>query len=719
MSDVVGLLRVGTYSPVYAKPGEDTDWVKQQTIDKKGIVGLLTILRAKKHKQEGKVDAKIFVLTAKTGAGKSTLMIYELFRNFIKKKHSRATLLCTQPKILLAQSKAKEVALFYKDLKLGVNVGYSTSAETVKPTGGQSIVYLTTQTLNNMLLKSEPIAFGSRHPLIVIDEAHETSIEILTTLRRLRDFVVKHHKEKWCPLVVITSATIYPPEFVTYFGADPRSPFNSALVKGTTNFPIAEEYLPEDMANTDVVAVSIEKCVESVKMLIGKSEKINDPNKRFDDILVMHKGPSELTRTIEGVTKELRKQYKVYTAEDIFKLVAPPEEARKDIVWFTMVKLTGPGIAEGTDDYLITFKGRLNGERRIFVSSPVAESGVTFNNLGVVIDSAWHYVPVTYPLIGVGSLLSLPISQLSKTQRIGRTGRRAPGKYIGLYTKAVGEAFAPNDYPSTILDKDASMSIITLISSDHLSMFLEYNRSLVGVSKLIAFQRSKKLFPPFDVLNDGRLLYDFSFDVATKAFRILFQNELITRKGQLTATGYQLALLGKGTIAETLLTATMSKDLVHEFDISLFASLLSKCFREYTFEAKLRCTDKIDEFFIDGQKRKASNPSIALFGYAQELVVKLANGDNELYKWADERGLKLSPLLKVVMDTIINYKPMYEETLLPYVDSDSVRRAKIIRAATHALSLFEGAKTILAVVKADPRDHFLSARWHNITPSDE
>jgi ATP-dependent helicase HrpB len=73
-------------------------------------------------------------------------------------------------------------------------------------------------------------------------------------------------------------------------------------------------------------------------------------------------------------------------------------------------------------------------QRKIILSTNVAESSITIEGVTAVIDSGLARVAVDSPWTGLPSLNVQRISQASATQRAGRAGRTRPGRVIRLYT---------------------------------------------------------------------------------------------------------------------------------------------------------------------------------------------------------------------------------------------------------------------------------------------
>ena len=133
-------------------------------VDEIAIEYIIKII--KKHMNEfgynrADLSDRIWIIQAKTGSGKSTVIPVELFRILRNKDtpvvnvYSGASVLCTQPRILTAIELAKNVnninSPWNPDMIMGKTVGYQTGPFTNKPPKG--LVYATlgvlTVQLNN------------------------------------------------------------------------------------------------------------------------------------------------------------------------------------------------------------------------------------------------------------------------------------------------------------------------------------------------------------------------------------------------------------------------------------------------------------------------------------------------------------------------------------------------------------------------------------------
>lgn len=76
------------------------------------------------------------------------------------------------------------------------------------------------------------------------------------------------------------------------------------------------------------------------------------------------------------------------------------------------------------------------GRRKIVLASAIAETSVTIEGIGVVIDAGLARLPRHDPRSGMTRLETLPVSQATATQRAGRAGRLGPGVCYRLWEEA-------------------------------------------------------------------------------------------------------------------------------------------------------------------------------------------------------------------------------------------------------------------------------------------
>ena len=84
---------------------------------------------------------------------------------------------------------------------------------------------------------------------------------------------------------------------------------------------------------------------------------------------------------------------------------------------------------------------------KVILSTNVAESSVTLDGIGAVVDSGLGREASHSPWSGLSGLRTVRISQARCTQRTGRAGRTGPGRCLRLYTEADYQARPAFDLP--------------------------------------------------------------------------------------------------------------------------------------------------------------------------------------------------------------------------------------------------------------------------------
>lgn len=99
------------------------------------------------------------------------------------------------------------------------------------------------------------------------------------------------------------------------------------------------------------------------------------------------------------------------------------------------------------------------GERKIVLSTSIAESSLTVQGITIVVDSGLMRVPRFSPRTGMTRLETVAVSQASADQRRGRAGRLAPGVCYRLWTEQE-QLYLPAQSEPEILEADlASLAL--------------------------------------------------------------------------------------------------------------------------------------------------------------------------------------------------------------------------------------------------------------------
>ncbi|PID39441.1 MAG: ATP-dependent helicase HrpB [Proteobacteria bacterium] len=93
------------------------------------------------------------------------------------------------------------------------------------------------------------------------------------------------------------------------------------------------------------------------------------------------------------------------------------------------------------------------GHHKIVLATSVAETSLTIEGIGVVVDSGLQRMPRFDPVSGMTRLVTLPVSRASADQRRGRAGRLGPGICYRLWNRAHHQTLVPHNRPE-IMDND-------------------------------------------------------------------------------------------------------------------------------------------------------------------------------------------------------------------------------------------------------------------------
>lgn len=346
-------------------------------------------------------DHQVVVVAGETGSGKTTQLpkiCLELGRGI------RGTIGHTQPRRLAARTVAQRIADELAS-PLGDVVGYA--VRFTDRVSDRTLIKLMTDGI--LLAELERDRRLLRYDTLIIDEAHERSLNIDFLLGYLRELLPRRPDLK----VIITSATIEPERFAAHFsGADDQVPI--VEVSGRS-YPVEIRYRPLELpVSPESVAESadpndpdqeiirtqtrdeIEAIVDAVHELSGEPP---------GDILVFLSGEREIRDTAEALgglsnTEILPLYARLSTAEQQ-KVFAPARAGR-----------------------------------RIVLSTNVAETSLTVPGIRYVIDPGNARISRYSRRLKVQRLPIEPISQASAAQRSGRCGRTAPGVCIRLYSEA-------------------------------------------------------------------------------------------------------------------------------------------------------------------------------------------------------------------------------------------------------------------------------------------
>lgn len=342
------------------------------------------------------------VIEAAPGAGKTTRVPAALLDSPLAGK---GEVLVLEPRRLAARLAARRVAA-ERGERPGETVGYTVRFDEV---GGPRtrLRFLTEGILTRRLLADRRL---ERVALVVLDEFHERHLQtdlVLALLRRLQLTARPDLR------LVVMSATLDGGPIAGYLGAA------APLVIPGRQYEVRVDYLarPDDRPLATQVAAALGGLLDGG--LDG-------------DVLVFLPGAAEIRRAQEACA-------------DL--------AARHDL---RLLPLHGDLPAAVQDEAI-----RPAPQRKVILSTNVAESSVTIDGIVAVIDSGLARVAGHSPWSGVPTLEVARISQASAIQRAGRAGRTRPGVCRRLYTLADFQARPAHSMPE-IAREDLAEPVLAL-----------------------------------------------------------------------------------------------------------------------------------------------------------------------------------------------------------------------------------------------------------------
>ncbi|MDA9555880.1 ATP-dependent RNA helicase HrpA [Vibrio sp.] len=320
---------------------------------------------------------QVVIVAGETGSGKTTQLpkiCAELGRG------QYGLIGHTQPRRLAARSVANRIAEEMKT-PLGEFVGYKVRFNDQVSDNTQ--IKLMTDGI--LLAEIQHDCYLSKYDTIIIDEAHERSLNIDFILGYLKELLPKRPDLK----IIITSATIDPERFSNHFNDAPI-----IEVSGRT-YPVDLRYRPlkeDDDADRD----QLEGIFEAVDELCDEG---------LGDILIFMNGEREIRDTAEALSKRKLRDTEVVP---LYARLTASEQNR------IFQPHTG---------------------RRIVLATNVAETSLTVPGIKYVIDPGTARISRYSYRTKVQRLPIEAISQASANQRKGRCGRVEEGICIRLYSE--------------------------------------------------------------------------------------------------------------------------------------------------------------------------------------------------------------------------------------------------------------------------------------------
>lgn len=342
---------------------------------------------------------QVVIIAGETGSGKTT-QLPKMCLAMGLAEHGMIG--HTQPRRIAARSVAERVA---EELgqQIGSTVGYQ--VRFTSEVSDDTRLKVMTDGILLAEIQHDPVL--SKYSVIIIDEAHERSLNIDFLLGYLKRLLAERDDLK----VIITSATIDPESFAQHFADAHGAPAPIIEVSGRT-YPVEIRYRPlqqqalpddpdDDADDMEETRDPLDAIADAVDELSGEAP---------GDILIFFPGEREIRDAAEVLSTRITRNPRLTNTEilPLFGRLSLQEQQR----------VFRPGQ-----------------HRRIVLATNVAETSLTVPGIKYVIDTGTARISRYSQRTKVQRLPIERISQASAQQRSGRAGRTSPGIAIRLYSE--------------------------------------------------------------------------------------------------------------------------------------------------------------------------------------------------------------------------------------------------------------------------------------------
>ncbi len=332
------------------------------------------------------------VLSAPTGSGKTTLTPLALLAS---PRFVATGIVMLEPRRIAARAAATRMSQMLGE-EVGGTVGYRTRLHS--RVSAATRIEVVTEGILIRKLQQDPELAGI--DLVIFDEFHERSLQadlglaLCLDLAELRDDL----------RLLVMSATLETEPVSRLLDDAP------VITASGRSYPVDIRYLPEIGASSSIADQVARGVLQAWHHDSG-------------DILAFLPGAAEIRRCLRLVTTELPEAL-------VLPLYGDLSHQEQDRVFRAS-----------------------EGQRRVILATPIAETSLTIDGIGCVVDGGWHRRPIYDPTSGLTRLVTQRISRASADQRAGRAGRTGPGSCYRLWNAEVDHSL-PARTPPEILHGD-------------------------------------------------------------------------------------------------------------------------------------------------------------------------------------------------------------------------------------------------------------------------
>ncbi|XP_052851218.1 ATP-dependent DNA/RNA helicase DHX36 [Drosophila gunungcola] len=465
-------------------------------------------------------ENQVILIVGSTGCGKTTQVPQILLDDAVSRGcASSCRIVCTQPRRISAITIAEWVS-YERCESLGNSVGYQIRLESRKPRDRASITYCTTGVLLQQL-QSDPLMHNLS--VLILDEIHERSVETDLLMGLLK--VILPHRPQL--KVILMSATVREQDFCDYFENCPMFRIEGVM------FPVQMLYLEDVLAKTNY----------QFQQSRDRRPKRDRPERRMQHEAM-----------IEPYLRRIRNSYDSHVLE---KLRLPESEGCEDIDFIAdlvyyicenepegaiLVFLPGydkisqlynlldkPKSPKGqrwrdqiavfplhslmqSAEQQAVFRRPPAGKRKVIISTIIAETSVTIDDVVYVINSG-RTKATNYDIeTNIQTLEEVWVTKANTQQRKGRAGRVRPGICYNLFTRAREDRMA--DIPTPEILRSKLESIILSLKLLHIDDPYRFLQTLINAPNPEAIRIGVELLKRIEALDTSCTLTPLGMHLA-------------------------------------------------------------------------------------------------------------------------------------------------------------------------------------------------------------
>ncbi|XP_026676469.1 3'-5' RNA helicase YTHDC2-like [Diaphorina citri] len=400
----------------------------------------LPVTQYKNHIMQTVLKNQVLILTGDTGSGKSTQVPQIILEHYRDSKQP-ARIICAQPRRISAVTVAERVAYEINET-VGNTVGYQIRLES-RSSGKTVLTYCTNGVLIRTLMGADSASIISTITHLIIDEVHERDRSTDFLLIALKELLLQCRNLR----LILMSATVDTDLFSKYFHNCPiisipgeleysHTTTTSSLLPPSSPSPPPSTPPPPSNPEVPNTGTPSTSCTSDRHLSAEAKLGLDSYLGSIDEDSVDHALILSLVRHICGHARQDPKAAILIFLPGYEDIVTLQEMLFSDPTCYSQLYVLTLHSQMQTSKQKLVFNAPPEGLRKIILSTNIAETSITINDVVYVIDCGKHKEKTYNSLSGVTSLQSVWVSKACARQRSGRAGRVQPGFCYHLFSRA-------------------------------------------------------------------------------------------------------------------------------------------------------------------------------------------------------------------------------------------------------------------------------------------